>query len=304
MTLCIERLKNRKNHPTIKSVFSGTKIIEEMVKKIEIPEIKEGFNEVNIINNFDDLRAIKNKFGFAFESKEIYEIDKIMKFPRTKHLVNLGSMTRDDLLYDPKDLSEFLKMDLIVEEKIDGANLGLFLIDNKIMAQNRSHFVNSAYHEQFKSLDRWIESHSIELYNIFSQGNFILFGEWVYMKHSINYTKLPDYFVLYDIYNKNTNEFLERKVTEKIIKESRIHMVPIIYEGKSTLDELKKLVNTKSLFYDGLVEGIYVRGCNNGIVKYRGKIVRHDFLFNGNTNEPAIINHWTKSGYVVNTLKF
>lgn len=173
LSVCINRVKTRENHPTIKNVAGGIKIIEDLSKIIEKPETKEGFSEIIIVNDENDLKNLKNKFGFGFT--EISTIDTIMKFPRTKHLKNLGGMTRDDLLFDPKDLSEFLKIDLLVEEKIDGANLGLFLMDGKIMAQNRSHFVNSAYHTQFKSLDKWIDSHSIELYNIFDQGTFILF---------------------------------------------------------------------------------------------------------------------------------
>lgn len=307
ISVCVDRVKKRTNHPTIKNGVSGTKIIEEMYEKIENPILAEGFNEIIIVNDENSLIKLKNKFGFGYDN--ISKVDTIMKFPRTKHLINLGSMTRDDLLYDQKELKEFFKYNLIIEEKIDGANLGLFIgEDNKIMAQNRSHFVNSAYHEQFKCLDKWIESHAIELHNIFEQGMFILFGEWVYMKHSINYTKLPDYFLLYDIYDRNKNVFLSRNKIKELIKDSSLHMVPTIYEGMATLDDLKKMIETKSKFYDGQIEGIYVRACDNDIVKYRGKIVRSNFLCDPITGKPLEdgehLIHWTKGKSVVNSLEF
>ena len=52
-----------------------------------------------------------------------------------------------------------------------------------------------------------------------------------------------------------------------------------------------------------------MRAYNNDIVKYRGKIVRHDFLC-GHTStkvskdgtETIAIDHWTKGEYVVNKL--
>ena len=52
--------------------------------------------------------------------------------------------------------------DVVIEEKIDGANIGFSIAeDGKVMAQNRSHFVNSATHPQFKHIDEWISSHIV-----------------------------------------------------------------------------------------------------------------------------------------------
>jgi hypothetical protein len=48
----------------------------------------------------------------------------------------------------------------------------------RIVAQNRAHFVNSATHVQFKSLDSWIAQHAHELYPILQEGR-ILYGEYV-----------------------------------------------------------------------------------------------------------------------------
>ena len=43
--ICIDRAKNRENHPTIKK-GGGERIISEMNNKIEIPNTNEGFSEV------------------------------------------------------------------------------------------------------------------------------------------------------------------------------------------------------------------------------------------------------------------
>ena len=105
------------------------------------------------------------------------------KFPRTTHIYDAGGsgVTRDDLLMDPRDaLRDYHSGQMItVEEKVDGANLGLSIDASGIIrAQNRSHFVNSASHPQFKTLDAWIESHASELYEILeSSHGFILYGE-------------------------------------------------------------------------------------------------------------------------------
>lgn len=53
--------------------------------------------------------------------------------------------------------------------------------------------------------------------------------------------------------------------------------------GKTTLSNK---ILTSYGFAMGQVEGIYVRCCDKSKIKYRGKIVQHDFL-TGNT-------HWSK----------
>ena len=81
--------------------------------------------------------------------------------------------------------------------------------DGQIVVQNRSHFVNSATHEQFKKLGHWVDQHRAELYAVLHRDNrfaerYILFGEWLFATHSIPYTRLPDRFMAYDLYDRST----------------------------------------------------------------------------------------------------
>ncbi len=61
------------------------------------------------------------------------------KFPHTPHLLWLGDGSpRDDKLLKPAEVSDFLSGEVIIEEKVDGANLGLSLgRDNRVRAQSR-----------------------------------------------------------------------------------------------------------------------------------------------------------------------
>ena len=102
------------------------------------------------------------------------------KFPRTAHLFDAGvesgvatsAVTRDDLLWDPKDAQIFFSGLLVaLEEKVDGANLGIFITkDYQILCQNRSHFVNHASHWQFATLQRWLDDHREGLYKALNFG--------------------------------------------------------------------------------------------------------------------------------------
>jgi hypothetical protein len=55
---------------------------------------------------------------------------------------------------------------------------------------------------QFKSIESWAASKP-QLWELLSK-DVILFGEWMYAKHSIHYTRLPDYFIAFDIYDRKT----------------------------------------------------------------------------------------------------
>lgn len=76
-------------------------------------------------------------------------LDNFFKFPRTRHLVNTGgsSVTRDDLVMDAGELASFVGPNgrvLTIEEKLDGANLGISLDTNyQVLCQNRSHYVSA-----------------------------------------------------------------------------------------------------------------------------------------------------------------
>jgi len=52
----------------------------------------------------------------------------LLKFPRTHHIADLGgsAVTRDDLIFSKQQAEEWLSHGTtIVEEKVDGANLGI-----------------------------------------------------------------------------------------------------------------------------------------------------------------------------------
>ena len=292
---CKWRIKNRLNHPTVKT-FAGEKIIDCQKAKLIDPEMSEGFDELHTISSFKESNQFLLKLGCNISHINEENHDGITKFPRTKHLYNLGSATRDDLILDKDKVSEFLNTPIHIEEKIDGANMGISIKDYKIIVQNRSHYVTSAYHAQFKLLDNWVTSHMEDLWAILEDETKILFGEWVYAKHSINYINLPDYFIAFDLYDVNEGRFYSRERLENKLKGTSIHLIPTVKSGSfKTVEDIVKLVRSDSMFYDGPIEGVYVRKCNDKWLETRAKIVRNDFICGD--------EHWAKGMLTKNTLK-
>lgn len=300
---CKYRISKRKDHPTIPDGTTGVKILDSVRDQLEVPVLSEGYDKLIHIQKESELDFFLSELGLP---PIVVESDhSIVKFPRTKHLANLGAASRDDLMMDNQEITKFLANVLEVHEKVDGANMG-FSIDNKynILAQNRSHYVFSGDHPQFKLIDKWIAKHQTELLDLLEPETEILYGEWLYMKHSIHYTNLPDYFLAFDLYNKKTRKFASRDEMERRLSNTSIAIVPLIAKKKfSSIDEIKALaVKTKSSFYDGIIEGVYVRICDSDSTTDRAKIVRSDFISGAQGGDGANIRHWTKMALVTNTL--
>ena len=295
--VCIERAKNRENHPTIKK-GGGERIIIDIDSKFEIPTKSEGFSDVITLEDEEDVR----NYLKTWNCKNI-EIDNnnskyIHKFPRTQHIINIGGASVDDRILDKQGYDSFMTdNDVFIAEKVDGAQLGISIDESyKILVQNRSHYVNSKSHSQFEKLDKWIMDNNQSLYEILDEDT-ILFGEWLYAKHSISYDNLPDYFLAFDLYNKKKKLFYNRDILVEKLKDSSIHYVREMYRGKiKDQSQLLKMIEEKSIYTDGRVEGIYLKIFEGDYVKSRCKLVRNDFIC-GN-------EHWTKGGIQKNKLNY
>lgn len=333
--LCIQRADARLDHPTI-AYGRSSLAITKTAKMLEPPTLSEGFACVVKVSSRKACQQLLGKFGIHVgknnavndqqEQKQEQEQDHqdqqdqedndnlfrldLVKFPRTRHLYNFGSATRDDLLLSDTQRKTFYNCEedgkIVIEEKIDGANMGITIDCDtaNFKVQNRSHFVNSKSHAQFAKLDHWLQQRNDDLWHILTLGEtthpskLILYGEWVVAKHSIHYTNLPDTFIAFDLYDRDANIFYSREKLSELLKFTNIKMIRLIktVTGKDIkkLDEkyFKLLMNEKSIYYDGLVEGVYVRRENKKYSLDRSKVVRTDFI-SGN-------EHWSKGSITKN----
>mmetsp|Transcript_15524 Transcript_15524/g.22902 ORF Transcript_15524/g.22902 Transcript_15524/m.22902 type:complete len:201 (+) Transcript_15524:583-1185(+) len=138
----------------------------------------------------------------------------LIKFPRTAHLIDMGASTPDDIISSSVGLEHICdgRTSVIVEEKVDGANLGISLCPRtgKLLAQNRSHYISSNEHAQFSRLAEWLSEHEQALKELLqtTSNELILYGEWMAARHSIPYHNLPGLFIAFDLYDKTKQKFL------------------------------------------------------------------------------------------------
>jgi len=221
--------------------------------------------------------------------------DDFFKFPSTPHLATLAGVDiRGDKVLTESERDEFLRHTLIVEEKVDGANLGIsFDVEGNIRAQNRGAYLHLPGAGQWKKLGDWLAPRIDALFEHLSD-HFILFGEWCYAQHSVFYDRLPDWFLGFDIYDKQFGRFLSSERRDALLMEMRIVQVPVIARGHFAYTEIQKLLSVSKLS-DQPAEGLYFRFDQGDWLAQRSKLVRPAFI-------QSVEQHWSRAAIKPNRL--
>ncbi|MFZ2276643.1 MAG: RNA ligase family protein [Prosthecobacter sp.] len=225
-------------------------------------------------------------------------MSNFFRFPHTPHLKWLGQGSpRDDKVLPPQEVTRFLSGDVIVEEKIDGANIGLSIGDDgKVRVQNRGQYLELPFHGQFSRLASWLSQHEIGLEAELDK-NMILFGEWCAVRHSVGYSHLPDWFVAFDVYDRKEERFWSTSRRKALATRLGLASVPILFKGKTTLEKLQQLLmQGPSAFSQNSMEGLIIRKEDCDWLQNRAKLVRPDFT-------QAITEHWSRRQIDLNQIE-
>ncbi len=230
----------------------------------------------------------------------------IRKYPRTPHLEGSRLQPGDEDL-NQIPFSDIQGRHLAVEEKIDGANSGISFGENgELMLQSRGHYLTGGYRERhYNLMKQWAMVHRDAFYA--ALGNrYIMYGEWMYAKHTIFYDALPHYFMEFDIYDREKDLYLDTPSRRAFTSRLPVSSVPVLAERSfEQKEDLLKLLgpsnyitgNQRQNLYDsavrlgldperscgetelsGLMEGLYLKVEENGRIVQRLKYVRPAFL--------------------------
>ena len=229
----------------------------------------------------------------------------IQKYPRTRHIE--GSRLQVGDMADDKPIKELSGQPLIVEEKLDGANSAVsFDADGNLLLQSRGHYLTGGGRERhFSLLKTWAAAHAHVLHPVLGN-RFVMYGEWMYAKHTVFYDRLPHYFMEFDVLDRENGTFLSTAARRFLLKGLPIMPVPVVHEGEITsVDHLNSL--TRPTPYKSndwrdalavtaqtsasrpdmvdqqtedsdLAEGLYLKQEDEDHVTDRFKFVRADFL--------------------------
>jgi ATP-dependent RNA circularization protein (DNA/RNA ligase family) len=218
------------------------------------------------------------------------------KFPSTPHLAVLGDIKiRDDKVMPESERNRFLDNEMVVEEKIDGANLGISFDGNgNIRIQNRGSYLVLPASGQWKKLSDWLDPKIDSLFETLTD-RFILFGEWCHAQHSVSYDRLPDWFLGYDIFDKKYQKFLSCLNRDRFFERLDISQAPVLAQGHFSFSELKQFLS-HSRFGKDPAEGVYLRIDQGEWLAQRAKLVQPAFI-------QSMGEHWSRSGLKTNRLE-
>ncbi|RKI74187.1 DNA ligase [Corallococcus sp. AB049A] len=212
--------------------------------------------------------------------------DDFFKFPHTPHLAWLSARpVRHDKVLSPPEAREFLDGEVLIEEKVDGANLGISIgPGGELRAQNRGAYLGPGASPQFQPLWPWLETRRQQLVETLGQ-HLMLFGEWCFAVHSVHYDALPDWFLAFDVYDKRAGRFWSALRRDALVASLGLAAVPIVARAHLTADDVVNLLGPSRLTHAPM-EGLYLRRDEGDFLLARAKIVRPEFV-------QAIEEHWS-----------
>jgi hypothetical protein len=251
----------------------------------------------------------------------------MQKYPRTPHIEGSRQQPGDEDL-DSIPFSAIANEYVVIEEKVDGANAAIsFDANGQLLLQSRGHYLTGGPRERhFNLFKQWAHSHYAALWDVLGD-RYILYGEWLYAKHTVFYDKLPHYFLEYDLLDRTSGQFLSTAARRNLLTGLAVASVPVLLEGKLTsqkqlvgllqhsqfissehIDRLRELCVEQGLNPDlavrqtnqsALMEGLYIKVETPELTIARFKYVRADFLTTILQSE----THWLNRPIIPNQLQ-
>jgi hypothetical protein len=196
-----------------------------------------------------------------------------------------------------------------------------------LLLQSRGHFLDGGPRERhFGMLKAWANSVQRELREALG-GRYIMYGEWLYAKHTVFYDALPHYFFEFDVLDRESGQFLSTPARCELLRGAPVLSAPVLYSGPVPeaarlaalirpsafqsgrwreslarvceargLNAARALLETDS---SGLMEGLYIKAEDEGRVIERFKYVRPSFMQAVSDSD----EHWLNRPLIPNQLR-
>lgn len=252
--------------------------------------------------------------------------DIIIKYPRTPHIQGSRLQPGDEDLRQRRFI-EIEGRNVVLEEKIDGANSAIsFTDEGELRLQSRGHFlVGGSREKHYDLMKHWAAVHKDKFYEVLGD-RYVMYGEWTYAKHTIYYDLLPNYFMEFDILDRETDRFLDTPSRHALIQNLPVCSCPVLASGRfSSMDDILKHLGDSNYISAAHIshlredadrlglnadricretdasrtmEGIYIKVEENGEVVDRMKYVRASFLQTVEESQ----SHWLDRPIVPNRI--
>jgi len=207
------------------------------------------------------------------------------KYPRTPHLPWSPGLTKDDRVLDSAD--HFNGIHVVVTLKMDGENTTMYR--DHIHARSMDSIDHPSRH--------WVKGLHHRIHYLIPEG-WRICGENLYAKHSIHYTDLPSYFLVFSVWNEK-NECLSWDETESFCKDIGLELVRELYYG-TWIPEMQEAMDKR-------MNLSYFREDEGYVIRSSGKFHYDDFESNVakyvRENHVQTDRHWMHSKIIKNELE-
>lgn len=246
----------------------------------------------------------------------------IVKFPRTPHLEGSELQPGDDDV--PRMYRRALEGEVVVTEKLDGINVGLrFDASGRPWLFSRAHFLGNE--RWFDRLKAQIAGSAAACFERLGD-RYVLYGEWLYAKHTVFYDALPAWLFVFDALELAPQRFLGTAERAQLLDGLGFTTAPELWRGPGRelppveallgrsrfastglRENFEALVASRGLDLEreraqtelsGLMEGLYFRLEREGRFVSRCKFVRPGFR----QAIAASGSHWASRPLVPNLL--
>jgi len=202
----------------------------------------------------------------------------IVPYPPPVHLAWLGSAkgrARETVL--PVGAARaILARPVVVEEKPDGALIGISSAASGLQVQHRSALITHPAHPQFQPLWGWLQTYQDELARRLG-ASLVLFGEWCFATHTQRHDQLPDWFLAVDVLDRTTGRYWTADRRNMLARDLGLATVPEVLRNKVDLATLRlRLADTPSALGSGSPAGFTVRLESGDHLVERAQLMRAD----------------------------
>lgn len=175
-------------------------------------------------------------------------------YPRTPRL---DADDADDLAVDPHERMNWLRRPCRVEEKIDGANVRIWRAGLTFDVATRGGPDAMDRAGQLGRLRAWVADRHDALDRLLV-GDRALYGEWLWLTHSVAYDRLPDLLVVLDLWAPESG-FIGATERDRCCANTGFSVPPHLDQGP--VGDVARLegLTRRSAYRDGPAEGVILR---------------------------------------------
>lgn len=198
-------------------------------------------------------------------------------YPRTPYLWEPDFGSSDDRIVPRAERAEWLRRPVVVEEKLDGANVTIWTDGGRIQVASRGGPGAMDRAGQLGPLRARVNAQYEALHALLDGGR-TLYAEWLWLTHTVSYDHLPDHLVALDVRLPDTGSvdvgFAEVATRDRLLADAGLAGPPRLFTGVLGTDKAVDALIGTSRFGEQSMEGVVLRRDDGA----RCKVVRRGFV--------------------------